>query len=343
MNNLGCSFLEQGINFDLNKVTDCCIMHNDGRGLPILIEDYHGEPIDWNKIFEIKAKRIAEQKEETIYDCEGCYHMGDFEFTDTRKISEFHFSQCRVCNAKCVYCSEENYGLTLNYSPYPVVKDLIEKGFYKAGGEATFQGGEPLVMPNFDELVALLLEKGTSIRVHSSAIKFSDPVYEALKQNKGVVVTSLDSGCSETYKKIKRTDKFNEVVENLKKYIFANDEKVVIKYLIVPGYNDNIAEIDKFMALMKQLNVKKLALDIEVKYAMKYNNKDVSDHIFMLIDYFNIEAKKLGMHVQVYSFLSYVIKNRTLPVVDKIENKFIYGIKMFFKNNKGKNLKYIKN
>ena len=56
MNNLGCLFLEEGINFDLNMVSDCCIMHNDGRGLPILLENYHGELIDWEKLFDIKAK-----------------------------------------------------------------------------------------------------------------------------------------------------------------------------------------------------------------------------------------------------------------------------------------------
>ena len=342
MNNLGCIFQEQGINFDLNKVTDCCIMHNDGRGLPVLIENYHGEPIDWNNLFDIKAQRIAQQKENTIYDCQGCYHLGEFEYTGKRKISEFHFSQCRVCNAKCVYCSESNYGLGLNYNPYPVVKDLVEKGYYEAGGEATFQGGEPTVMPNFDELVALFLENGTRVRVHTSAIRFSDTVYEALKQKKGIVVTSLDSGCSQTYNKIKRVDKFNEAVETLKKYAFADKDGVVIKYLIVPGYNDNLSEIDKFFELMNQLNIKNLALDMEVQYAMKYNNKDVSEHIFLLVDYFNKLAKESGCKVQIYSFLSYVLKNRTTKISDKIDNKFLYGIELMFKNDKSKNLNYKK-
>ena len=184
MNNLGCCFLENGINFDLNTVTDCCIMHNDGRGLPVLIKDYNGEPIDWNKIFEIKAKRIEAQKEKTIYDCEGCYHLNDYKFTGEKKISEFHFSQCRICNAKCIYCSHEYSTLTLNYDTYPIIKDLIDKGFYKSGGEATLQGGEPTLMPHFDELVALFTEHGTKIRVHSSAIRYSNTVENALKNAK---------------------------------------------------------------------------------------------------------------------------------------------------------------
>ena len=35
-------------------------------------------------------------------------------------------------------------------------------------------------------------------------------------------------------------------VENIKKYALANADKVIIKYIIVPGYNDNLEEIDKF-------------------------------------------------------------------------------------------------
>ena len=59
------------------------------------------------------------------------------------------------------------------------------------------------VMQNFDELVHLFTEHGTTVRVHTSAIKHSQTVEEALRQNKGSVVISLDSGSSKTYKKIK--------------------------------------------------------------------------------------------------------------------------------------------
>ena len=103
MNAKGCSFIDAGINFEDDKVCDCCISHNDGRGLPLLIDNYNGEPIDWEYLFAIKAKRIAAQKIKTIHECENCYHLTDYEFKQDKKISEFHFSHCRSCNAKCVY------------------------------------------------------------------------------------------------------------------------------------------------------------------------------------------------------------------------------------------------
>ncbi|MBQ8886217.1 MAG: radical SAM protein [Candidatus Gastranaerophilales bacterium] len=340
MNNLGCLFLEEGINFDLNMVSDCCIMHNDGRGLPILLENYHGELIDWEKLFDIKAKRVAKQKEKTIYDCEGCYRLAEYTFTGERKISNFHFSHCRLCNAKCIYCSEEYSGTNINYNTYPVIKDLIEKGYYKAGGEATFQGGEPTLMHNFDELVHLFTEHGTIVRIHTSGIKYSNTVEEALRQNKGTVVISLDSGCRETYKKIKQVDSFNKVCETIERYSNANPDNIIIKYILIPGINDNIKEIDKFFKLMKEYGIKTVALDIEVKYAMKYENKNVSEHVYLLVDYFEQLAEKLSINMLTYSFLSYVLKNREIKKRPLIKNKFVYGLYVRKHNDKSKNLIY---
>ena len=340
MNNLGCSFLEDGIDFEKDKICDCCISHNDGRGLPVLIEDYHGELINWEELFNKKAERISRQKENTIYDCEGCYRLMEYNFKDERKISEFHFSHCRSCNAKCIYCSTDFSEGSVNYDAYPVIKDLIDKGYYRPGGEATFQGGEPTVMRNFDNLVQLLSENGTLIRVHSSGIRHSQTVENALRDDKGTVVISIDSGCSETYKKIKLVDKFNEVCNTIQKYSEANAKNVIIKYIIVPGYNDNIKEIDKFFTLIKKYNIKTVALDIEVRYAREYDNKNVSPHVYLLVDYFEKLTKENEIKMLTYSFLSYVLQNRTIKKSKLIGNKFIYGFYINKNKDKSKNFKY---
>lgn len=340
MNNLGCSYLEDGINFDVDFVSDCCILHNDGRGMPKLIENYHGEMIDWNSLFEKKAQRIAAQKEKTIYDCENCFRLMPYEFSLEHKISEFHFSHCRACNAKCIYCSDEQSGGNVNYNTYPVIKDLIEKGFYKPGGEATLQGGEPLLMQDFESLVDLFIQNGTSIRVHTSAIKYSDKIEQALKQNKGSVVISIDCGCSQTYKKIKQVDAFDSVVENIRKYAAASAENVIVKFILIPGINDNLNEINKFFELMKKLNIKKIALDIEVQYGRKHQNKYVSPHIYLLNDYFELMAKKNNMELLIYSFLFYVQRNRQIKKSIFTGSNFIFNWVLNHYNQKDKNIIY---
>ncbi|MCD7780352.1 MAG: radical SAM protein [Candidatus Gastranaerophilales bacterium] len=340
MNSSGCVFLEFGINFDLNMVSDCCISHNDGRGLPVLIENYTGGMINWEALFDKKAKRICRQQEKTIYECEGCYHLGEYSFSKERKISEFHFSHCRLCNARCIYCSDEYSGINRNYNTYPVIKDLIEKGFYKSGGEATFQGGEPTIMQNFDELIQLFTENGTTVRVHTSGIKYSPTVEEALKRNKGSVVISIDCGSRDTYKKIKQVDCFSNVTETIRKYSSSNPDNVILKYIIIPGVNDNIKEIDKFFNLASKYNIKKIALDLEVQYARKYENRNVSPHVFLLADYFEYKAEKLNMELLIYSFISYVLKNRKIKKSKTVKNKFIHSLYINVLTDKSKNLVY---
>lgn len=336
----GCIFLERGINFDFDKVTDCCILHHNNRGLPLLLKNYNGDFIDWEKLFSIKKERINKQIQNTISECKDCYHLGNYEFTKEKILSEFHFSHCRVCNAKCIYCSKEYSEGILNFDTYPIILDLIEKGYYKPGGEATFQGGEPTMMKHFNELIKLFIQNGTIVKIHSSGIKYSNEVTNALQQNKGTAVISLDCGTSKTYKKIKQVDCFNNVISSIQKYSQANNNNVIIKYIIIPGFNDCIFEIDKFFDILKKYNIKNAALDIELKYAQKYNNKDVSPHIFLLVDYFQKKAEKLNIKVLTYSFLSYVLKNRTLKKSKLINIKPFYNLLINKLNDKSKNLQY---
>ncbi len=343
INSKGCIFLEEGINFDLTTVCDCCISHNDGRGQPVLIENYHGEMIDWNALFDKKAERVAAQKQKNIYDCDGCYHLFDYKYTGDRKISEFHFSHSRVCNAKCIYCSDLYSSGNTNYNAYPVIKDLIEKGYYKPGGEATMQGGEPTLMQNFNELVDLFIENGTIIRVHTSAIKYSNTVEKALRLNKGSVVVSLDSGCSKTYLKIKQVNAFDKVCDTISKYSLAAREypdNVIIKYILIPGINDTTSEIDNFFKIIKKYSITTAAIDLEVQYARKYDNKNVSPHIFLLYDYFKLKSEENNIKLITYSFFSYVLNNRKMKTPFYINNKFLFDLFLKKYNKKEKNIIY---
>ena len=91
---------------------------------------------------------------------------------------------------------------------------------------------------------------------------------------------------------------------------------------------------------MQKLGVKDIALDIEVSYARKYNNKDVSPHIFLLNDYFNKMANKLKINITIYSFLSYVLQNRNQKQTKLIDYKFLFKIYLNFKKDKTKDIIY---
>jgi hypothetical protein len=69
---------------------------------------------------------------------------------------------------------------------------------------------------------------------------------------------SLDAGTRETFAKIKGLDLFDKVCDNLVRY--SSKGPVRLKYIILPGLNDNEADIDGFVALCVRL--KATAVDV---------------------------------------------------------------------------------
>ena len=94
-----------------------------------------------------------------------------------------------------------------------------------------------------------------------------------------------------------------------------------------------------FFSLMNELNVKNVALEIEVQYARKYENKRLSKHIFILVDYFIKTAELYNMKLTIYSFLSYVLKNRP-DNIPMIKSEWAAKFNMFLNKNVFKNIKY---
>lgn len=343
MNYKGCYWMEYCINFESDFISDCCVNHKDGKGRPVIFENYHGEPINWDDFFAKKEQRIAAQQEKDIDECECCHHLVNYEFKHEKKLADFQFSHCRICNAGCIYCGEDYCEGSVNYSTLPIIKDLIEKGYYKSGGEAIFQGGEPTLMLDFEELIDIFNQNGTNIRVLTNAIKYSPKVAEALQNNNCHIVISIDSGSKEVYKKVKRIDAFDSVCNSIQKYRQAavNPNSLVIKYVIIPGYNDTIEEIDNFFKLMKKFDIRSLALDIECRYSRKYDNKNISPHIFLLYDYFKKQADLNKMDVVLYAFMPYLITNRTIKENSLfMRNKWLYNKYVNKNRDTSKNIQY---
>ena len=294
-----CDYMSHGLSFEYDKLHDCCIVHHGTLGTPLLIENYHGEIPDFEKIFEHKNELIKELNENKPTKCSDCVMLRDYSETDCEKyFSMIAINQIKLCNAKCVYCEDEFRNKKKYYDVFPVLKDIIDKGLFKNDGLVIFQGGEPTLMNDFDELTDLFIRQNANIKVNTSGIKFSKSLYNALEKGNVQVCISLDSGNKETYAKIKYVDKFDIVCENIKKYSKAaeNSEKseVLIKYLLIPGYNDNLKDIDDWFSTVQALNIKKIAFDIEYKYIAE-NESQIPTYIYCLFDYMYNYADKNGI------------------------------------------------
>lgn len=324
---MDCHLLSHGISIEKDKINDCCLMRGEERGRPFII-DIKNNSVNWKELFKRKRKlknnKIKEEK-----DCKGCLALNEEEYNDGDYISYINFNHWNICNSKCIYCSKEYNGGDKYFNVLPIIKSLIESGYFKNNGEITFQGGEPTILPEFEDLLELFIKEKTKIRIHSSGIKFSRAVEQALKQGLVTIVISPDSGNPETYRRIKTVPCFDNVWQNIKEYaaVQKTPDNVKVKYIIVPNVNDNIEEIDSWFNKCTESKINNIIIEVEGGYA--HLNKYKVPDICMLIDYIVFKADKSGLKHEFYDNAFYCMKDRTIPETsyEILNNKSLFNDK----------------
>ncbi len=335
-----CHLIEHGISIDIDSIKACCLSRDFDKGQLMILPKYSDNKIDWLRLFDIKQKQRKAQQQKDLSACEGCYNLREEDWDEEDYISYINFDHWSQCNSNCVYCGVQRNKPKTKNNVLNAIKELIKLGKFKNNGEITFQGGEPTILKEFESLLNLFIKQGSKVRIHSSGILFSRAIREGLKKGAVTVVISPDAAFKETYKTIKRVDKFNKVWDNIKHYRKnlkpTMQEFVRVKYIITPGINDAFEEINEFLNKIKQIDIKSVIVDIEYTYANR-NTNEISPHVYMLMDYIENFCIQNNINYDLYDSAKYATQNRIL------EKNTDFDIEIFekYKNqNSKKNIKY---
>lgn len=186
----------------------------------------------------------------------------------------------------------------------PVLKEAYKNNYIENSAQIFFLGGEPAVLKEFNDIFKLLLKKNPSIiGVDSSGIEFIKILAKALKTKKVIIMISIDSGTRETYHKIKRTDSYELVIKNLKRYLAAAPyacDFIILKYIIIDKINDNFEEIEKWLLTASSMGIKKVALSMEFNHSTKFKKgQSIPKHYYDLVDYTENRSIELGLNFYV--------------------------------------------
>ncbi len=335
-----CHLTEHGISINVDSIQACCLSREFDKGQLMIVPKYENGEINWDKLFEIKRKQREFQKIKDLSACEGCYNLREEDWDEDDYISYINFDHWSQCNSNCIYCSVRANKPKTKNNILNAVKELIKQGRFKNSGEITFQGGEPTVLKEFEALLKLFIKEGSKVRIHSSGILFSRAIRDGLKNGTVTVVISPDSAKRETYKKVKRVDKSNKVWDNIKHYRKGLNKEfapnVKVKFIIIPAVNDTYEEITLFLNKIKDLDIKSIIVDVEYTYANR-NIKNISPHIYMLMDYIENFANNNGIFFDLYDSAKYAVQNRTF---EKSNDFNIDLFEKYKKENESKNVKY---
>lgn len=341
-----CHLMGHGISIEETQIKNCCLVTPSNLDTPVLLKDYNHDNIDWEELFKSKREYIERQKTCDIEECKGCYTLRTEDWNEEKYISYINFNHWYKCNSRCIYCYIPKMQNKPHKPVYGSIKNLIDNNLFKDNGEITFQGGEPTILEEFEDLINLFLKTNTKIRIHSSGILYSRAIEKGLKDGRISVVISPDAGTKETYEKIKNVTCFEKVCENLQKYssCLNKDNKNLLKtkYIIVPGYNDSLEEIDSWLKIVLKSNIKSVIVDFEYAYTSN-NINTISEHLYMLLDYIEQKSKDNNIEFNLYDSAIYAKKSRkTKSKKSLVKFKTLYKIIVsYYKSkNKAQNVKY---
>lgn len=317
-----CQWINGGIEFRTDCIRTCCFGYLQGQSnekYTVLIDNYKGGTIDWASFFEKKQQmKNLQQDNNPLPSCKNCIYLENKDWLDENYINHITLNHWTKCNCNCIYCYTSHYKAEANsykeYNVLNILKQMKKQNILKGGDGScmSFGGGEPTVLKDFDKLMNFLFDNNfQTIRINTSGIKYSRSIEKGLKIGTTSIVISPDSGTKATYEKIKQVKCFDKVWNNIKKYTKYQKNKnlVKVKYIIIPGLNDNKQEIDAWFDMIIKCNVNAIALSVEQNWYQKYYPNFPAD-IYEIIDYIMNKGKLLNLEMEAYCEAISVLRER---------------------------------
>lgn len=249
---LGCPELETSIKFRTDRIFVRCYWRHPGinRGTDTAADIRRFE--DWRR------ETIAAIREGRPSPCDGCEYLKPGWYPVERQLTSLQISDSNehsYCNFNCTYC----FVHARNKPPAACTEDrdeqlgvlrYVSENLGNRTLELQFSTGELTVHPHREELLDLFARYRTTLFTNAGI--YHEKIAALMSQGRLSLVTSMDCGTAETFRIIKGVDFYDAVVENLRRY-GASGGCITLKYILLPGINDNDADAEGFIRLASEL------------------------------------------------------------------------------------------
>ena len=180
------------------------------------------------------------------------------------------------CQCKCIYCcvaprdkiqQQLNTESRKNYEKLFDVIEWVQKNGMTAKNLAWYLACGEITIHPFKSRIFSLIKDQHSVFVTNCFI-FDEKVAANLAANKqSIIEFSVDSGTPETYQKVKGLNNFDTVIDNVAKYLAsgARPEQICIRYIVLPGINDNQEDYQAIIDIMKKrLKIRSMWISVDM-------------------------------------------------------------------------------
>lgn len=294
-----CKYLCSSLFFDYENNIKFCPYHNDFT----FQRNFDGIWLDVDSLIKKREQFINDFKNGKFSNiCSECSFIGTSTISEKKSIDYLILSNWKYCYLNCSYCKspkEEDLVKANHYDVYNAFLQLIEFGVVTTKTKIIFESGDATVHPEFDKIMYYLINAGfENIVVNTPAMRYCESISEAISKNICEVVVSFDCGCPYIYERVKGYNKFDMATSNIKRYLgfqLPNEKRVVLKYTLVSGVNDNQKEILDWFMFARDIGIKKLAFDIDdnwfdkLKHSVPHYLKELLIFVRDMSVYNNIE------------------------------------------------------
>jgi pyruvate-formate lyase-activating enzyme len=168
------------------------------------------------------------------------------------------------CNFKCVYCSA-GYGggggmrdAGHDRDFIGIFREFARRGKINRRTVVMLSCGEPALHTHLNEILSFK-ETIKSFVFFSNCSIYSENIAGCL--DRGRILTSIDAGTAESFRRVKGVDAFERTCENIRRY--SEHGEVGLKYIVLPGINDSQADIYGIVNFAKSVGIRKVSIALD--------------------------------------------------------------------------------
>lgn len=240
-----CKYIEKGSCFALDGVRSC-VSGTINAPLLVATEELNAGTVTYEKVVERRQALIAAINglaEGDTGSCLTCANLVEKPFKDVDLsclggeplTAGMNIQYYTACNQRCIFCcfAKTSQLIKAQYDMLEYLELFRKAGKLRGNNWIDFSGGEPAMLKEFDKVLNYLLDHNLgTVVVYSNASLFSQTIHDALKNDRIILTTSLDTGLASTYAKIRRSNTFPKVIRNLIRYRNTGTQRLWLKYVI---------------------------------------------------------------------------------------------------------------
>jgi pyruvate-formate lyase-activating enzyme len=269
-----CRHIERSLVFYPGRVNACCA--NPVTGATPTLSPFTGGDLSAEAVRAGRAKIKADHKAGGVFpECAQCPRLTEHNWETDPAMGEYAIDEVTIahfttCNIRCNYCytvrNERDATALLSKVPrlLRTFEQLIAEKQLAPYATVRFSGGEPTLLPEFEDLLTLLSEYGVRSVVYTNAVNRSEAIHKALRLDRVELVLGIDAATAEVYRAVKKMDYNEQVWENVAANCAStvpnSVNKVWAKFIYLL---DNYTESELFVERAAAAGVKNIYYDLD--------------------------------------------------------------------------------